>query len=92
VEHRWPPFDRGGHRGYMGDKRGVVVFRKPEGIVVRMPSSSIVALEKADTVGLLAFDPGVWDGECAPSKNTKFPVLPSTHHVNRFDPGSCASR
>jgi hypothetical protein len=46
----------------MDDRRGVVVFRKPEGIAVRMPGSSIVALEKADTGGLLAFDPGVWEG------------------------------
>ena len=31
VEHRWPPFDRGGHRGYMGDKRGVAVFQETRG-------------------------------------------------------------
>jgi hypothetical protein len=46
----------------MGDKRGVVVFRKPEGIATRVPGSSIVALENADTGGLFAFDPGVWEG------------------------------
>jgi hypothetical protein len=92
VEHPWPPFDRGGRRGFVGDERGVVVFTKPEGIASRMPGSSIVALERADAGGLFAFDPGVRDGECAPSKNTKLPVLPSTHQVNMFDLGSCARR
>jgi hypothetical protein len=76
----------------MGDKRGVVVFRKPEGIATRVPGSSIVALEKADAGGLLAFDPGVWDGECAPSKNTKFPVLGLTPRLDTRDPVSYATR
>jgi hypothetical protein len=75
-----------------GIKGALLFFRKPEGIVVRMPGSSIVAPEKADTGELLAFDLGMWEGECGASEDTKFPVFRSTHHVNMFDRGSCARR